>query len=352
MFLVRFLLVYEEEHSMQIIQSRRHFLGGLSAIAAADVIGFGSSIARAEPPPETSTVRLSKLFDATCEAAKDVAGDLLRDEGFSDVRWVDSVPGLDTSDLLARGDLDFDYNFPAVYINSLEAGAPVIVLTGMHAGCLELIVNNSIGSVADLKGKKVGVDKFTSHPHVLVTVIATLVGLDPVREIDWVTSKDTTPMQMFIEGKIDAFLATSPEPQMLRAQKMGHSIVNTSLDHPWKQYYCCMLGTTVEYLNKHPVATKRVMRALLKAADLCVSNPTWIAQQMVARGFASNYDLALETLKEARYDVWREYDPEDTLRFFALRMHEAGFIKQSPQKLISQGTDWRFLIELKRELRT
>jgi NitT/TauT family transport system substrate-binding protein len=73
---------------------------------------------------------------------------------------------------------------------------------------------------------------------------------------------------------------------------------------------------------------------------------------MVARGFASNYDLALETLKEARYDVWREYDPEDTLRFFALRMHEAGFIKQSPQKLISQGTDWRFLIELKRELRT
>ena len=47
----------------------------------------------------------------------------------------------------------------------------------------------------------------------------------------------------------------------------------------------------------------------------------------------------------------REYDPADTMRFYALRLHEAGMIKSSPQKLLAQATDWRFLNELKRELK-
>ena len=48
-------------------------------------------------------------------------------------------------------------------------------------------------------------------------------------------------------------------------------------------------------------------------------------------------------MKEIPYGQWREYDPEDTVRFYALRLHEVGMIKSSPQKIIAQGTDWRFL---------
>jgi NitT/TauT family transport system substrate-binding protein len=48
---------------------------------------------------------------------------------------------------------------------------------------------------------------------------------------------------------------------------------------------------------------------------------------------------------------WRDYDPEDTVRFYALRLHEAGMLKSTPQKIIAQGTDWRFLNELKQELK-
>ena len=44
-------------------------------------------------------------------------------------------------------------------------------------------------------------------------------------------------------------------------------------------------------------------------------------------------------------------NPEDTLRFHALRLHEVGMIKSSPHKLISQGADWRFLNVLKKELK-
>ena len=113
-----------------------------------------------------------------------------------------------------------------------------------------------------------------------------------------------------------------------------------------------MLASSRDYVRKYPVATKRVLRAVLKAADLCAAEPDRAAQRIVSGGFTENYDYALETLSEIPYEKWREYDPEDTLRFYALRMREAGFVKSSPQKIIADGTDWRFLDELKRELKT
>jgi NitT/TauT family transport system substrate-binding protein len=113
-----------------------------------------------------------------------------------------------------------------------------------------------------------------------------------------------------------------------------------------------MLAGATEYVSMYPLATKRVLRALLKATDLCVSEPEAVAQKAVDGDFMSRYDYALQTLTEVRYDRWREFDPEDAVRFYALRMHEAGFIKSDPNKIIANGTDWRFLEELKRELKT
>jgi NitT/TauT family transport system substrate-binding protein len=94
-----------------------------------------------------------------------------------------------------------------------------------------------------------------------------------------------------------------------------------------------------------------VLRAFLKAVDLCVSDPERVARLLVEQGYAKRYDYALQALGEVRYDVWREYDPEDTLRFYAARLHEAGLMRTSPNTLIAEHTDWRFLDEIKRELK-
>jgi len=76
------------------------------------------------------------------------------------------------------------------------------------------------------------------------------------------------------------------------------------------------------------------------------------ARSVVDYGISKQYDPALEALTEARYDRWRDFDPEDTLRFYALRMKDVGFIKSTPQQIITSGTSWEFLNELKRELKT
>jgi NitT/TauT family transport system substrate-binding protein len=68
-------------------------------------------------------------------------------------------------------------------------------------------------------------------------------------------------------------------------------------------------------------------------------------------GYATRYDYAVQALKELPYANWRAYSAEDTIRFYALRLHEARVIKSTPHRIMSQGTDWRFLQELRRELR-
>jgi NitT/TauT family transport system substrate-binding protein len=182
--------------------------------------------------------------------------------------------------------------------------------------------------------------------------MTSLVGLDPAKDLRWVIDPSLRPMDLFIQGKVDAFLAAPPDLQEVRARNIGHGIVSSIADRPWSQYYCCMLTTGTEFARNYPVATKRVLRAILKAVDLCVSEPKRAARLLVDQGYAKRYDYALQALSEIRYDVWRDYDPEDTLRFYALRLHEAGLIKSGPNELIVEHEDWRFLDELKRELKS
>ena len=181
--------------------------------------------------------------------------------------------------------------------------------------------------------------------------MAAQVGLDPANDIRWVADPKVKPIEQFVEGKIDAVLGFPPQPQDLRARHIGHVIVNSTVDSPWSQYFCCMVAANREYVRRNPVAAKRVLRAILKATDICATDPRRIARQIVDGGFTPRYDFALQALEELPYDKWRDYDAEDTIRFYALRMREVGFIKSSPQKIISDGTDWRFLNELKRELK-
>src|SRR5438309_1718143 len=127
--------------------------------------------------------------------------------------------------------------------------------------------------------------------------------------------------------------------------------VDLAVDRPWSQYFCCMAYTNRDFARRYPIATKRALRAVLKAADLCATDPVGAAQTVVTKGYTREYDYAFPLIKSLPYDRWRAHNPEDSLRFYALRLHEAGMIKSSPHQIIAQGTDWRFLNELKKELK-
>jgi NitT/TauT family transport system substrate-binding protein len=269
-------------------------------------------------------------------------------EGFTNVQYVELPVNVYSG--FTAGTIDISMAFIAPYIIQMDAGVPLVLLGGVHAGCFELFGTERVKSIRDLKGKTVAIPELESAHHVFVAAMASYVGINPKEDISFVTYPVSESMQLLAERKIDALMGFPPIPQELREKKIGHVIVNSGLDRPWSQYFCCIVAAHQEFVRKYPVATKRALRAIIKATDFCASEPESAARLVADKGY--RYDYSLQTMKEIQYARWREYDAEDTVRFYALRLYEAGMIKSTPSKIIAQGTDWRFFNELKRELKS
>jgi NitT/TauT family transport system substrate-binding protein len=330
--------------------SRRDFLKTSALAGAGAILGLPFEAPAAEPPPETTRLRLPKV-PSTCTAPQYLAEQLLRSEGFTDVQYVESRP-IGPYESMAVGELDIGQAFVAPLVVELDKGSPIIFLAGVHVGCFELFGTDRVRAIRDLKGKTVAVPATRSGPYFFLATMLSYVGLDPRKDVNFIERTASESIRLLTEGSIAGYLGFPPTPQELRAKRIGHVVVNSAVDKPWSQYFCCMLAANKEFARKHPVATKRAVRAILKADRICALEPERAARAIVDRGFTKNYDYALQAMKEIPYGRWRDYDPEDTIRFYSLRLHEIGMIKSSPQKLIAQGTDWRFLRELKKELKT
>ena len=327
---------------------RRDFLAQASAVGIAGLLGI-NPVARGEPPPETTKIRLIHT-PAICLAPQYIAEELLRAEGFTDIDYVKTTDP--APDVLGAGLADISmWDVPSM-ITKVEEGKAVVILAGVHTGCYELFGNDTIRAIRDLRGKTIAVSPLRGGAHVLLASILAYVGIDSRTEVKWLSAPASSDaMRLFVDGKADAFMGFPPEPQELRAKKFGRVIVNTTRDRPWSQYFCCAVSSNQDFVSRHPVATKRALRAILKAADVCASEPQKAASYLVAKGFEPRYEIGLEVLKSLPYSSWRQTNPEDTLRFYSVRLREVGMIRSDPRKIIAQGTDWRFLNELKKELK-
>jgi NitT/TauT family transport system substrate-binding protein len=342
---------------MQMLHDRRSFLASLSSASAAGVLAGlsleklglapGHSFAQ-DGPPETTTIRLPERSLGICGAPQYIVDELLHAEGFTDIQRVATTSISNFLSRISRGDLDLSMGYAPGIVQWIDSGAPVTVVAGVHGGCNAMLAHEGIRSIRDLKGKKVG-----SNPAGLMASILAYVGLDPAKDVEWVPNSVGVNKELFIEHKIDACVFVPPDLQDLRARKIGHVIVDSARDRPWSQLFCCVLMGNREFVRTHPVATKRALRAILTATDFCASDPAVVARRMVDTGFTKerDYDHAVQGLTETAYNRWREFDPEDSIRFYALRLREASMIKSVPGKIIAAGTDWRFLNEIKRELK-
>jgi NitT/TauT family transport system substrate-binding protein len=301
------------------------------------------------PPPETDRIRLLHV-PAICHAPQYLAEELLHLEGITRVEYV-PFGARHIPETLAASKADMSMWNAMEFIPYMDADKPVVVLAGIHGGCFEVFANERIRSIRDLKGRTVAVTYLGGGDHILLSSMLAYVGMNP-NDVVWMpgTSSLLDAMEAFSRGKADAFVGFAQQPVELRARKIGHVIVDTTNDRPWSQYYCCMLGANRDFVKRYPVTTKRALRAILKSADLCASDPRGAARFLSDKLYEPRFQIGLEVVASLPYNRWREANPEDTIRFHALRLHEVGMVKNTPQKLIAQGTDWRFLNELKREL--
>ncbi len=287
--------------------TRRRFLGGLTVAGTAGLLGLYPRPSAAEPPPETTRLRLGWL-PAICPAPYYVAEEFLPGEGFTEVHYVE-LPGGSFASATAAGAIDFGVNFIGVPLIRLDAGDPLVLLSGAHLGCFELFASAQVHAIHDLKGKTMAVTQLGGPDHVFIASILAYVGLDPRKAVHWVAQPFDASTRRLAEGTIDAVAVQPPQSQELRARQIGHVLVNSTLDRPWSQYYCCMVYTHKAFVQQYPVATKRVLRAILKAADVCTSGPERAARFLVDKGYTTSYDYARQTMQDVVYGRWREYDP-------------------------------------------
>jgi len=336
--------------------SRRYFLkaaGGLGLTVA----GMGLLEACGVKPAatggtlETTTIRIPLANTISiCMAPLYVAETLLKAAGFTNVQYTQAV-GTDLSvGALVAGTGDITMQFSGPSMLYLDAGKPVTMLAGVHVGCFVLFGSSQIQQISDLKGKTIAVAQLGGAEHIYLSSMLANVSIDPTKDVTWTTSPVPQTKQLFIDGKIDAILAFPPTAQELQARRIGHVVVNSMMDQPWSDYFCCMVTVSQAFLQKNPVATKAALRAILQATDICALQPERPAKLMVDKGFSTNYEYTLAAMQQIPYNRWRVYNPEDTIRFYALLLRGVGMIKSTPDELIKQGTDWTFLKQLKAEL--
>ncbi|MDP9275165.1 MAG: ABC transporter substrate-binding protein [Chloroflexota bacterium] len=311
------------------------------------------------PPPEVTTVRF--VSPPACDPSAALAKEFLLQEGFTDIQYVRVPPS--TTGWLTSGAAEFNSGGYGTQIAaSVDGGLPLVALAGIHPGCLELFAVPGISTIRDLRGKTIAVNAKNASDvfYGFLSILLVYIGMDPATDVNFIEiGPDFNALRdAFVDGRSQAFVASGAAGAQLRRnpKNPGKVILDTTMDKPWSQYYCCQLVANRDWARRYPIATKRVTRAVLRAADLVTKDKARAAHQFVAGGFfsttpaATDEDIMNEAIRDLSYD-WRELDPEETLRFFALRLADAKLVTKTSQQIIAQGSDFAFMRQLRTELK-
>jgi NitT/TauT family transport system substrate-binding protein len=307
-----------------------------------------------EPPPEVTEIRLPRN-SVGCVAPLLAAEEFLHEEGFQQVHYQVLEPkySLITESVLS-GRIDMTFNFVPAVLHAIDAGDPLVVLGGAHVACFQVVAGDHVQSLSDMRGRRFAIPEIDPKPSdfAFVTSIMQYIGLNADRDFEIVSTPNLAfgPPRPLVEGHSDATLLLTPRTAEYRARGVGHVVLDSMLDEPWRQYFCCLLNTRREFAEQYPVATRRVVRAILKGIDRCAREPDAVAQLLYDRRWILTKDSADQAVREVAFDAWRSQDPSDTIRFNALRLNEAGVIDSTPEEIIERATDFTYFNELKEEL--
>ncbi len=358
-------------HESQAL-SRREFLRAVGAVGAGAVLlgACGSDgrkggptrtpEAAVDPPPETTTIRFGTDVRLPRFAPILLAEQFLSAEGFTDVQYVEPADSSRRDQGLqeiAAGEIDIGLFIATQLTVAVGRGDPLVVLAGVHSNLFELFGSDRVQSLSDLKGKGIGAvggisRDLTDPVYPFLAALLAYVGIDVEHDVEFLNFPGPVEfVQAWQAGTIDATMSTRPYSTTFRNTKIGHVLIDGLTDPPWSQQFGGMAAGNRDFVEKHPAATKRALRAILKATDVCAKEPERAAHYLVDNGRTTfDYERALDGIPGRAFAAWREFDPADTLRFLALRLGEARLVKITPDQLIARATDWRYLNEIKREL--
>jgi NitT/TauT family transport system substrate-binding protein len=297
-------------------------------------------------PPETTTIRLGTL---PCDHPVMAAEPFLQQEGFTRTEILAGAQ-------LASGRVDIDIADPILTLpRLLEDGERIVVFAGLHPGCAEIWAQPGINSLQDLRGRTLVVQSKTlaSTAYSYPARVLKHAGVE-LNQVNWVVQPDANPVALFLEGKNDAVFAAQVVTAALHANpaNRGHVIHSQLTDRPWGSLACCLIVAKQEWYRANPVAAKRAVRAILRAADAQTSNRTEAVKRVTDRGLfggPANFNNVLFAASMVPAN-WRDLDMERSIRFYGQLLADIGLLKGSVEDMV-RTIDSRILEELRVELR-
>lgn len=298
--------------------------------------------------PETTSI---KLTAGACDSAIFGAEKFLREEGFTDIQITDAA----TSAAITAGNSQIGNAFPQAFFSSVENGPKVVLLGGLHPGCVEIWAPAAVASVKDLKGRTVTVTakSLGNIPYSFLAMVLTQAGVD-LKDVNIVAQADADPLKLYLDGKNDALVVTTTAAAALKANpaNKGHIIHSQVMDEPWKSTDCCFVMASETWYRANPIAAKRAMRAIYRTADALPADRADVAKAATDKGLFGGA-AALANVREAANMVpldWRTYDVEKAIRFFVPFLASAGLLKSTADDLL-KATDLKIYKELSAELK-
>lgn len=240
----------------------------------------------------------------TCEAPifSAVENGFFKEEGL-DVSLV-KCEWANYKDVLALGGFDITHHLVMYFLKPIEQGLDVKFTGGIHRGCLRVqaAVNGKINSIADLRGKSIGVPGMGTPPFIFANRVLGAHGIDPSKEITWRVFPAGELGLALDKGEIDAIADSEPIGSLLIAEGKVKNISDQAQDAPYKDEYCCAVIVNGKFLRANPKASAAATRALLKGAKWVEANPAAAARLSVEKGYlASSPELNTVALSHLRY---------------------------------------------------
>ena len=205
-----------------------------------------------------------------------------------------------------------------------------------------MAVRNTIGKIADLKGKTVAASAPGTAPYFTLAWFLKKNGLS-VKDVTVVNLEPGPAAQAFVAGQNDAAMTYEPYLSTVRAAPQSGKIIATTLDYPM---IMDTFGCTPKFLADNPKAAKALADSYFEAVDMIAKDPKKSFEIMGADVKQSGEQF------EASQKYLRWQDRAANKKFFAGEhaqfskeaadlLLEIGIIKQLPD--MSKLADTRFI---------
>ena len=207
-------------------------------------------------------------------------------------------------DTLAIGGYDITQHLVMYFLKPIEEGLDVKFTGGIHRGCLRVQAANSsnINSIADLKGKRIGVPAMGTPPFMFARRVLRDNGIDASKDITWKIYPTGELGSAVENGGVDAVADAEPIGSLLLAKGLVHNVADQATQEPYSNEYCCEVVANGKWIKANPKAAAAATRALLRGAKWVQTNPAAAAQLSVEKKYiASDANLNAAAIATLSY---------------------------------------------------